>query len=770
MDGPNLGARQIFAEPDQHDLHYDAAWTFAHTQESDEQPATFTDLLRTLQDLRLLKPGQLDTLTRSVGKYSTSPQELTAALVRRGWLTEFQANKLLEGKGAQLTLGAYVILEPLGEGGMGHVLKARHPLLDRLAAIKVLRKDLVAEADTLQRFLREIKIASQFSKHPHLVQAFDAGPVVGTYFLAMEYIDGLDLHRLVQESGQLSVTQAGTYLWQAALGLQHAHEHGLIHRDIKPANLLVTPKPSLNDLGTLKILDLGLARLQPKGPGPGRTTLTLTIDGTVMMGTIDYQAPEQALDFHGADIRADIYSLGCTFYYLLTGEPPFGGGTLAQKLMRHQQAQPPNLAQLRADVPRELSEIALKMLAKRPADRFQTPGEVAETLARHLPVNRSGPVANASPRNGSFRVSLLRQGTGLTIRLARTAARGIWQTGKRRPRVVLGATASLALAAMLWWLIGPSAPHITSADPPIEELPPQTELAQLRSRAANPGANRLAIWRDILAFRVKNAGKPDAAAAAELQMQLPSLLDQLDATRIKRKVNMPPEAVAVIQLNRSTASQVKFSPDGHYLAVFGDNAGYELCLYDLADPEPKLLAKLTGHTAALRSAAFSPSGKLLASGSDDTSVRLWDLDADPPKALRVLHGHTKGITCLDFAPDGKTLASGSNDRTVRLWNLTTATPSAPTVLAIDGELNCVAYSPDGKTFATGSFDGGTAKLVKIWDLTASRPKLRNIVDTAIQVISISPDGNKVAAGNLNGGDVLLWDLTNPKPQSKKLGH
>jgi hypothetical protein len=213
----------------------------------------------------------------------------------------------------------------------------------------------------------------------------------------MEYVEGKDLERLVKESGPLSVGQACEYLRQAALGLQHAHEHGLVHRDIKPSNLMVSGPGQ----ATVKLLDLGLARLH-EDFGGGRENTFMTSDGSATLGTVDYQAPEQAIDFHTADIRADIYSLGCTLYYLLTGEPPFGTGPLAVKLMKHQQMEPPDLKELRRDVPLGLLPIARRMLAKDPADRYATPGEAAQALEMlNRPPRKRFPILLAAAVGGT---------------------------------------------------------------------------------------------------------------------------------------------------------------------------------------------------------------------------------------------------------------------------------------------------------------------------------------------------------------------------------
>ncbi len=204
----------------------------------------------------------------------------------------------------------YRVLALLGAGGMGAVYKAEHRLMERLVALKVMAARLLGNAAMVERFRREVKAAARLA-HPNIVTAHDAEQAGDLHFLVMEYVEGTDLARVVAERGPLPVGEACDYVRQAAMGLQHAHEHGMIHRDIKPHNLMLTPQ------GTVKMLDFGLARLAGEAgsqPGGG------TAQGTVL-GTVDYMAPEQADDAHQADIRSDIYSLGCTLYHLLSGRP-----------------------------------------------------------------------------------------------------------------------------------------------------------------------------------------------------------------------------------------------------------------------------------------------------------------------------------------------------------------------------------------------------------------------------------------------------------------
>jgi serine/threonine-protein kinase len=293
------------------------------------------DVAHTCRILGLLTALQLEEVNRSRAAQPADGRSLCQELLRRGWLTPFQVNHLFQGKGGDLTLGPYVIIDRLGKGGSGQVFRARHKVMDRVVAVKVVRPELLTDAEVVARFYREVQATSQLC-HPNVVQAYDAGPFGQTHFLVMEFVDGTDLHEIVKRSGPLTEKRACNFIAQAARGLQHIHEHDLVHRDVKPSNLLLDQRHSKD--GVVKVLDLGLAGLGHSGPG--HITSRLTPVGSATMGTPHFLAPEQALDFSRADIRADIYSLGCTFYFLLTGQAPFGDGPLAQTLLRHQQAEP----------------------------------------------------------------------------------------------------------------------------------------------------------------------------------------------------------------------------------------------------------------------------------------------------------------------------------------------------------------------------------------------------------------------------------------------
>ena len=266
----------------------------------------------------------------------------------------------------------YEILAKLGEGGMGTVYKARHKRLKRIVAIKLLPKERLADARAVARFEREMEAVGAVD-HPHVVRAMHAGEDAGRPYLVVEYVDGLDLTDILAQRGSLPIADACELIRQAAVGLQHAHTSGLVHRDIKPSNLMLTRD------GTVKILDLGLALLQ--SPAAGSSEMTAA---GAAMGTADYIAPEQVTDSHNVDIRADIYSLGCTLYKLLAGRAPFVGPEYKNeigKMLAHVQKTPPAAHALRTDVPAELAAVVERMMAKDPAQRYATPAEVAAALA-----------------------------------------------------------------------------------------------------------------------------------------------------------------------------------------------------------------------------------------------------------------------------------------------------------------------------------------------------------------------------------------------------
>jgi serine/threonine-protein kinase len=330
----------------------------------------------------LIPEAQLVQVLRQLPQ-DIETRPLARALVERGLLTRFQAERLLMGRTAGFFLGQYRILEQIGRGGVGRVYKAEHRTMRRIVAIKVLAPDLLETDRAIDLFLREVRACAQLV-HPNIVTAFDANETDGRYYLVLEYVEGPNLDQLVRKQGPLSVGLACDYIRQAALGLQCAHLQKMVHRDIKPANILVQRQgmDGEGSPGLVKISDFGLARLAVAPPAAGFQSSPGTIytrDNTVM-GTPDYLSPEQARNLHKVDIRSDLYSLGCTFYFLLTGQVPYPGGNTLDKLIRHGTEQPQPIENFRSDVPAPVLAIVRKLMAKYPNDRFQTPAELAAAL------------------------------------------------------------------------------------------------------------------------------------------------------------------------------------------------------------------------------------------------------------------------------------------------------------------------------------------------------------------------------------------------------
>jgi WD40 repeat protein/tRNA A-37 threonylcarbamoyl transferase component Bud32 len=780
---------------------------------SPAQPGAF--LLAQLRPLGLLTAEQLAEAEQLAQELDA--RDLGRELVRRGWLTAFQVNRLLQGQGASLCLGGCVLLARLGSGGMGQVFKARHRKLGRLVALKVIHKERLAGPEAVRRFLREVRATSKLS-HPNIVHALDAGQDGDIHFLVLELVEGVNLARLVAERGPLPVAEACEYIRQAALGLQHAHEQGLVHRDIKPSNLMVCGGDG--QPVTVKLLDLGLSRSDH--PDAEQASSTLTDTGAVM-GTPDYIAPEQVTDSKHVDIRADLYSLGCTLYFLLTGRPPFLGDTLGLKLIQHQLHEPEAVEALRPEVPAAVAAIVRKLMAKCPDDRYQTPAELAEVLGKILQRANWAPAGSFSGLAGDATDVV---GSWWKLWLGRG-----WSP---RRLIRAGALAVLLLAAaafLTWWLSQPApvpdeVPQARSSWPPdqlsAKNIPTEERFAwQPRELVAVLGEHRGRHWGPVTGLAFSRDGKQVYSTSRDRILRAWDV-QTLREVAAHRHAAIP-NAVGLIRggktLFTSTSDGLFFwslpdlqrpafypckeiqtvSPDGsHALTGWGG----PVALWDLkAGKQYPLTGPVRRATSYHVGVAFSPDSKHLAHACEDGRICL--LQVAKRKVIKHFDGSKAWVTTLAFSSDGQRLLSGERDGTVRLWNIATGkqerewdyhhsvgkvafVPAAERIVVLasgtetgafvaelsgdrgkaigDGvnghgwqrDLLALAISPDGKLAALGDSNGR----VRLWDLDRAEEKVPTRGPQSACGVVLSPDGSRVISCGLGarGGQTILWSV------------
>ncbi len=389
------------------------------------EPTTTAEFLELVRLSQLVPPDRLEEVLRRHTQVGTLPRQidpLANLLIREGLLSYFQAKQLKQGRYKRFVIaGKYRLLELVGVGGMGAVYLCEHTLMHRLVALKVLPLEKLTDPSNEERFYREARAVAALD-HPNIVRAYDIDQYERLHFLVMEYVDGTSLQEIVAryalERRWFDPLRAAHYIAQAALGLQHGHELGMVHRDIKPGNLL------LDRQGVIKVLDMGLARFFNKQ----QDTVTEKYDDRCVVGTADYLAPEQAVS-NIVDIRADIYSLGATFYFLLTGQPPFPEGTVTAKLVAHQTRQPKPVESFRKDVPPGMLKVLQIMMEKKPANRFQQPVEVVDALAEWTQQPIPPPPPREMPQHCPLVRRLLGPGSGGSPPLAHI----LFRTRQHRP-------------------------------------------------------------------------------------------------------------------------------------------------------------------------------------------------------------------------------------------------------------------------------------------------------------------------------------------------
>jgi WD40 repeat protein/tRNA A-37 threonylcarbamoyl transferase component Bud32 len=702
------------------------------------------NLVQALRSVRLLRGNQLDELD-TLQQSFPEPRSLARELLQRNWLTPYQLNQVFQGRERTLVLGPYVLLERLGEGGMGTVFKARHQLMDRVVALKVIRKEQLADEEAVRRFHREIRAAAQLH-HPNIVMAYDADHVGDVHFLVMEYVEGTDLGKLVRKEGPLPPEKACDYVRQAALGLQHAHERGMVHRDIKPGNLL------LSKAGVVKILDMGLARLS-QGAGDQTVAGDLTREGSVM-GTPDYIAPEQAEESHTVDIRADIYSLGCALYHLLTRSVPFPGGSLAQKLIKHRYHEPAALEAVRPGLPAGLDAVVRRMMAKEPGQRYQTPAEVAAALEPFChPHPAATPLPGAAPAPSAPAVAPAAAADEQTLTMppmqagpSSVSLRALWENRRVR-RILIGVAAALAVLVVAVWLLRPSpaVPHHPLDRLAWENIPAGDRfswqpnglvavLGEHRVRARSGNAfTRVAVSAD---------GKRGAVAGTNGEICL------FDSETLRER--------RVPKRHEGGVHAVAFSPDGQTLASGGEDQ--VVVLWDVAAGEVR--KRCRKHTGRVTDLAFSPDGKWLASGSLDKKVCLWD--AKDGTLVGVFTGHRAPVLCVAFSSNSRRVFSGGGeinpkgkpvDCVIRQWEIGKPKEVGRFAKGLQKPVTSLAVSRDGQWLLSGGEDG-----LRLWGLDEDK-ETHALLATQAERVAFSPDGHFALSGSMSGNQwIRVWDV------------
>jgi serine/threonine-protein kinase len=731
-------------------------------------------LLDKLRDAALLEPARLAEVEALPEAGDADPRVLGRVLVQRGYLTKFQVNQVALGRGRELLLGPYELLDKLGEGGMGQVFKARHRPMNRVVALKIIRKERLLSPDAVRRFYQEVQAAAQLS-HPNIVTAFDSGQAGHQHYLAMEYVEGIDLAQLVRQSGALPVAAACEYVRQAALGLQHAHEKGLVHRDVKPGNLLLQQD---GDKPTVKILDMGLARLC------GERDKGLTQSGQ-LIGTPDYLAPEQALNSRAVDVRADLYSLGGTLFYLLTSRPPFQAETLAEVLLKHQMAEPPALCELRPEVPQGLDAVVRRLLAKKPEDRFPSAAEVAAALA---PFSQGGNGAKAisdkipplPPREASWSQTL-GQPPKASVASRRTTAEVSVKVvtarkASRRPQpaardnsgaIIAGVCIGGALLVVLvvaGVVLSHREPKAETTAPPVAPAvaqhvpePPRNPLVVPPKPKEEPPAPQ-----PMPQPQPPPQPVPQPPPGPQLPPPANSPLDNLDPAAISRQHRYGgfPELVAVLRGHTDEVWGVAFAPDGKSIATaVKDN---HVWLWDVGANQAHLRVSWEGLGGHIGSVAFRPDGRQLAFGTRD-NIQLCDIVNDGLPQTRLLNVGRAPMPALAYGAGGKLLAAAGGEGTVWLLDVAGTNRLPRAVKGYKHKPWGVALSGDGRTLVVSSEDD----CVRIWDLTANPARLKSVIPTASHPTgpALSADGTTLAFGCFDG-QVFCYDLSGPQPRQR----
>ncbi len=588
------------------------------------------------------------------------------------------------------TVAGFELLEEINRGGMGIIYKARQVAMNRLVALKAIIPAKLERPGVRQRFDAEVKASARLN-HPNIVMVFDTDLDGPFPYLAMEYVPGIDLLRLVRKNGPLAITDAVYYIRQAADGLQHAHEQGLIHRDIKPSNLMISPPPTKPEPGKtgklpkVKILDMGLARVMAiEGEEDLEEGLT---EAGIFLGTPDYVSPEQAEDARRADARSDLFSLGGALYFLLTGEVPFPGKTLVEKVRKAITEPPPSPVAKRKDVPPMLDSIVRKLLARDPDDRYQTAAEVVTVLDRILR-GEGGPLPLGAPAMAEPEAR---------VPVARVKAHN-------------GAIPGLALTADGQALVSAGEDSRLRLWNPAKLTEIKTFLGDfgaIENMALAPNGKRVATCATRL-------------TTSEMGVQLWELATGVEQRRLRGPA--------------ANVRCVAISPDSKAIAAGADDSMVWVWMADASGPKTFCMK---GHSGPVTGLWFVSPDSLLSAGADGT-VRQWDVRTgktkgtlpagagaivalafggkrvavageslsvrQPSGAFVKFSGHAGNVLCIAFSPDGRLLASGGVDKTVRIWS-TEDSSLLETYTEHTQPVRSVLFSADGRSLFTADASG-----------------------------------------------------------------
>jgi eukaryotic-like serine/threonine-protein kinase len=672
-------------------------------------------------------------------------------LVKQGKLTPYQAQVISQGRIKGLVLGNYVILEKIGQGGMGMVFKAHHRRMDRTVALKVLPPNVTKLSNAVKRFQREVQAAARLT-HPNIVAAYDADEANGVHFLVMEFVEGSDLSDLVKKQGPLKPAQAVECMLQAAAGLAHAHAAGIVHRDIKPSNLLIGKAQGSQSLGFLKILDMGLARIDA-GTTPKAGNDELTETGNIF-GTCDYMAPEQAKNAKLADQRADIYSLGCTLYYLLTGKTMYSADTSLAKLLAHQQDPIPPLT----NVPPSLQAVYQQMVAKKVEERYQS---MAEVMAALEECQGELPGVTDSPRK---RTGVKAPPAGLSATSSEiTLGEGQRATRLLKPRnPARRSRATVLLAGVALVAIGGIA-GLLAFNPPLRakllsQFMPGTSLAAVSTNTGTEPTN-LAIKSSDSTVKPSDLSTRPAETRPVEKLPPTKPIEKLPETKLTILPLATPTASTTLQAPVGTA---KSETDGQVTAVAFSHTGLlatatrgaGLKVWDTA----KLEAPFRFFNGGFESLTFSPKGNILAAGEQGGSIRHFDMEKGAERAP--LEGPRTPVYAMAFPSATKlVVAQYSNGPNLYIWDVLPKKSTGQQGPLKDATgLPHMALSADGKLLAWAS-KANTLRVVKVSDGTEVNTLKGHT--TPIRSVAISPSGFQVSAG-AEDGSIRVWETASGK--------